>query len=63
MMSTRLKRWARAIAQIELSKQNNPETALALLDSKYRETALRYIRILGFERTIHFMASKNFHPE
>jgi hypothetical protein len=47
-MSTRLKRWARAIGY---------------LDNKYRDIAWRYIRILGFERTISFMASNNFHPE
>ena len=62
-MSTRLKRWARAIQQIDLSKQVDPEVAIGSLDSKYRDIAWRYIRILGFERTISFMASNNFHPE
>jgi len=62
-MSTRLKRWARAIQQIDLSKQVDPEEAIGYLDSKYRDIAWRYIRILGFERTISFMASNNFHPE
>ena len=62
-MSTRLKRWARAIQQIDLSKRTDPETAIGYLDSKYRDIAWRYIRILGFERTISFMASNNFHPE
>ena len=62
-MSTRLKRWARAIQQIDLSKITDPETAIYYLDSKYRDIAWRYIRILGFERTISFMASNNFHPE
>ena len=33
------------------------------LKRKYRDIAWRYIRILGFERTISFMASNNFHPE
>ncbi|HBK43135.1 MAG: hypothetical protein A2X74_03970 [Polynucleobacter sp. GWA2_45_21] len=61
-MSTRLKRWARAIQQIDLSKRT-PEVAVGYLDSKYRDIAWRYIRILGFERTISFMASNNFHPE
>jgi hypothetical protein len=61
-MSTRLKRWARAIQQIDLSKRT-PEVAIGYLDSKYRDIAWRYIRILGFERTISFMASNNFHPE
>ena len=32
----------------------------ALLEEDF---AWRYIRILGFERTISFMASNNFHPE
>lgn len=62
-MSTRLKRWARAIQQIDLSKKTDPEVAVGYLDSKYRDIARRYIRILGFERTISFMASNNFHPE
>ena len=62
-MSTRLKRWARAIQQIDLSKQVDHEVAIGYLDSKYRDIAWRYIRILGFERTISFMASNNFHPE
>ncbi|WP_157799258.1 hypothetical protein [Polynucleobacter brandtiae] len=62
-MSTRLKRWARAIQEIDLSKGNDPEVAIAYLDRKYRDIAWRYIRILGFERTISFMASNNFHPE
>jgi len=62
-MSTRLKRWARAIQQIDLSKQVDPEVAIGYLDSKYCDIAWRYIRILGFERTISFMASNNFHPE
>ena len=61
-MSTRLKRWARAIQEIDLSK-STPEVAIGYLDSKYRDIAWRYIRILGFERTISFMASSNFHPE
>ena len=61
-MSTRLKRWARTIEQIDLSKRT-PEVAIGYLDSKYRDIAWRYIRILGFERTISFMASNNFHPE
>ena len=61
-MSTRLKRWARAIQQIDLSKRT-PQVAIGYLDSKYRDIAWRYIRILGFERTISFMASNNFHPE
>ena len=51
-MSTRLKRWARAIQQIDLSKRTDPEVAIGYLDSKYRDIAWRYIRILGFERTI-----------
>jgi len=46
-MSTRLKRWARAIQQIDLSKRT-PEVAIGYLDSKYRDIALPYIRILGF---------------
>ena len=62
-MSTRLQRWARAIQEIDLSKHSDPEAALGYLDTKYRDIAWRYIRILGFERTIHFMASNNFHPE
>ena len=62
-MSTRLKRWARAIQQIDLSKRADPEVGIGYLDSKYRDIAWRYIRILGFERTISFMASNNFHPE
>ena len=62
-MSTRLKRWARAIQEIDLSKRVDPEVAIGYLDSKYRDIAWRYIRILGFERTISFMASNNFHPE
>jgi len=62
-MSTRLKRWARTIQQIDLSKKTDPEVAISYLDSKYRDIAWRYIRILGFERTISFMASNNFHPE
>jgi len=62
-MSTRLKRWARGIQQIDLSKRGDPEVAIGYLDSKYRDIAWRYIRILGFERTISFMASNNFHPE
>lgn len=61
-MSTRLKRWAHTIQQNEPSKRT-PEIAIAHLDSKYRDIAWRYIRILGFERTISFMASNNFHPE
>ncbi len=61
-MSTRLKRWARAIQQIDLSKRT-PEVAIDYLDSKYRDIASRYIRILDFERTISFMASNNFHSE
>jgi hypothetical protein len=61
-MSTRLKRWARSIEQIDLSSRT-PEVAIGYLDSKYRDIAWRYIRILGFERTISFMASNNFHPE
>ena len=62
-MSTRLQRWARAIQEIDLSKRSDPEAAMGCLDSKYRDIAWRYIRILGFERTINFMASNNFHPE
>jgi len=62
-MSTRLKRWARGIQQIDLSKRGDPDVAIGYLDSKYRDIAWRYIRILGFERTISFMASNNFHPE
>ena len=30
-MSTRLKRWARAIQQIDLSKRTDPETAIGYL--------------------------------
>ena len=44
-MSTRLKRWARTIEQIDLSKRT-PEVAIGYLDSKYRDIAWRYIRIL-----------------
>ena len=55
-------RATRAIQQIDLSKRT-PEVAIGYLDSKYRDIAWRYIRILGFERTISFMASNNFHPE
>ena len=62
-MSTRLKRWARAIQEIDLSKRVEPEVAIGYLDSKYSDIAWRYISILGFERTISFMASNNFHPE
>ena len=62
-MSTRLKRWARAIQLNERSSKTDPETAISFLDSKYRDIAWRYIRILGFERTINFMASNNCHPE
>ncbi|WP_162784589.1 hypothetical protein [Polynucleobacter necessarius] len=53
---------ARAIQQINLSKRT-PEVAIGYLDSQYHDIAWRYIRILGFERTISFMASNNFHPE
>ena len=62
-MSTSLKRWARAVQQIQMPEGDNPEVVVGYLDSKYRDTAWRYIRILGLARTITFMASNNFHPE
>ena len=62
-MSTRLKRWACKMQEIERTKHTEPELAISYLDRKYRDLVRRYIRILGFERTINFMASPNFHPE